>query len=293
MATKDKSFEELVKEAPEAPAASNVSFVGTLAKSHEPGKFVLTLQEGNAVSFSIADVKSHTVLGSSVGQTIVRIEIEAAKAAELNPQPLPPGFGTQGLMQTLAAADILHTIPLWDHPGTPVYLDQGGTPVYLDQGGTSVYLDQGGTSVYLDQGGTSVYLDHGGTSVYLDQVGTGIAEQIGPNTLAEGPDPYGGYGQGQFGGVSPFALATPHQAPSGALTQLQLPYGTSVYLDQGGTSVYLDQGGTSVYLDQGGTPVYLDHGGGNTIYWRDHKLPSQDKRPQEDGTFPGHPQSDF
>ena len=88
------------------------------------------------MSFSIADVKSHTVLGSSVGQTIVRIEIEAAKAAELNPQPLPPGFGTQGLMQTLAAADILHTIPLWDHPGTPVYLDQGGTPVYLDQGGT-------------------------------------------------------------------------------------------------------------------------------------------------------------
>ena len=260
------------------------------------------------------------MVGSSVGQTIVRIEIEAAKAAELNPQPLPPGFGTQGLMQTLAAADILHTIPLWDHPGTPVYLDQGGTSVYLDQGGTSVYLDQGGTSVYLDQGGTPVYLDqggtpvyldhggtsvyldqggtsvyldqggtpvyldqggtpvyldHGGTPVYLDQVGTGIAEQIGPNTLAEGPDPYGGYGQGQFGGVSPFALATPHQAPSGALAQLQLPYGTPVY------------------LDQGGTPVYLDQGGGNTIYWRDHKLPSQDKRPQEDGTFPGHPHSDF
>ena len=114
------------------------------------------------------------MLGSSVGQTIVRIEIEAAKAAELNPQPLPPRFGNQGLMQTLAAADILHTIPLWDQGGTPVYLDQGGgTPVYLDQGGgTPVYLDHGGgTPVYLDQGGgTPVYLDHGGgTPVYLDQ----------------------------------------------------------------------------------------------------------------------------
>ena len=224
------------------------------------------------------------MLGSSVGQTIVRIEIEAAKAAELNPQPLPPGFGTQGL-QTLAAADILHTIPYADTVHTSPYadtvhtspyadivhtipyadivhtipyFDQGGTSVYADQGGTSVYADQGGTSVYADQGGTSVYADQGGTSVYADQVGTGFADQIGPNTLAEGiPDPYGGYGQGQFGGVSPFALATPHQASGATLAQLQLPYG------------------------------------GNTIYWRDHKLPSQDKRPQEDGTFPGHPHSDF
>ena len=32
MATKDKSFEELVKEAPEAPAASNVSLCGDACK---------------------------------------------------------------------------------------------------------------------------------------------------------------------------------------------------------------------------------------------------------------------
>ncbi len=35
------------------------------------------------------------------------------------------------------------------------------------------------------------------------------------------PDPYGGYGQGQFGAYSPFALATPHQAPQAIVTAMQ------------------------------------------------------------------------
>jgi hypothetical protein len=144
MATKDKSFEELVREAPEAPAAHHVSLVGTLSKSHEPGKFVLTLQDGQAVTLHISDVKSHTVLGSSVGQTIVRIEIEAAKASELNPQPLPPsarfeGFTLPSVDATIAWADVQHTIPDIDHPFsvpqfdyTIYWLDHHGTPAYVD-----------------------------------------------------------------------------------------------------------------------------------------------------------------
>jgi hypothetical protein len=90
MASKDKSFEELVKEAPPAPAAGTVSLVGTLAQSSEAGKFVLSLQDGTALTLEIADVQGHEVLGTSVGQTIVRVDVEAEK---LPPVSSIPGAG--------------------------------------------------------------------------------------------------------------------------------------------------------------------------------------------------------
>lgn len=64
MASNDKSFEELVNEAPLAPAAGTVSLVGKLAKSSEPGKFVLTLPDGSAMTLDTAAVKGHEVLGA-------------------------------------------------------------------------------------------------------------------------------------------------------------------------------------------------------------------------------------
>ena len=70
----NRSFEDLVNEAPLAPTAGTVSLVGTLARSTELGKFVLTLQGGSSVTLDTASVKSHAVLGSSVGHTIVRID---------------------------------------------------------------------------------------------------------------------------------------------------------------------------------------------------------------------------
>ena len=79
MASKEKSFEELLKEAPAAPATGSVSLVGALAQSSEPGKFALTLQDGSIVTLETASVKDHTVLGTSVGQPIVRVEVDAAR----------------------------------------------------------------------------------------------------------------------------------------------------------------------------------------------------------------------
>ena len=90
MANNEKSFDELVKEAPLAPTAGGTSLVGTLSQSSEAGKFVLTLQDGSAVTLNTADVKAHMVLGATVGQTIVRIEIDSEKIPAINPQPLPP-----------------------------------------------------------------------------------------------------------------------------------------------------------------------------------------------------------
>jgi hypothetical protein len=73
MADKEKSFEDLVKE---APTGGTVSLVGTLAQSSEAGKFVLNLQDGRAMTLETASVKGHTVLGTSLGQTIVRIDVD-------------------------------------------------------------------------------------------------------------------------------------------------------------------------------------------------------------------------
>ncbi len=80
MTDKQKSFEDLVNEAPLASAAGTVSLIGTLARSREAGKFVLTVQGGNAVTFETAFVKGHAVLGTSVGRMIVRIDIDPANA---------------------------------------------------------------------------------------------------------------------------------------------------------------------------------------------------------------------
>jgi hypothetical protein len=79
MVDEQKSFKDLVSEAPVAPTAGTVSLVGTLARSSEAGKFVLTLPGGNAVTLETASVKSHAVLGTSVGHTIVRIDVDAGQ----------------------------------------------------------------------------------------------------------------------------------------------------------------------------------------------------------------------
>jgi hypothetical protein len=125
MASKDKSFEELVQEAP--PAAGSVSLVGTLAQSGEAGKFVLTLQDGSAITLETAAVKGHEVLGTSVGQTIVRVDVEAEKIPPTLPTPVPdiiklrndPG-------QTHYGTDIAHPLYIKAHTDKHPWHDGGG-----------------------------------------------------------------------------------------------------------------------------------------------------------------------
>jgi hypothetical protein len=163
MAQEQKSFEDLVKEAPAAPAAGTVSLVGTLAQASEAGKFVLTLQDGSAVTLETAAVKGHTVLGTSVGQTIVRIDVKSDKIRN-NPQPLP-----------------------WyrsDPEPAPWYRPVPKHPI-------------------------------------LDKYPWEEPVHPGPKHPYGDPD----FGSSQLGGVAPFALATPHQAPAGTLVQ-PLPWHT-------------------------------------------------------------------
>jgi multidrug efflux pump subunit AcrA (membrane-fusion protein) len=83
MANDQTSFDDLVSQVP----AATVSVVGTLAKSSESGKFMLVLQNGGTVTLETAAVKGHTVLGTSLGQTIVRVDVDVEKLRD--PIPLP------------------------------------------------------------------------------------------------------------------------------------------------------------------------------------------------------------
>jgi hypothetical protein len=87
MAKEQESFETLVNEAPLAPTAGTVSLVGTLARSAEAGQFVLTLQDGRAVTLETAAVEGYAVLGASFGQRIVRVDLDARKIPTISPNP--------------------------------------------------------------------------------------------------------------------------------------------------------------------------------------------------------------
>ena len=123
MAEEDRSFAELVAEAPPAPAEGAVSLVGTLAKSSEHGKFVLILQDGQTITLEVSAVKGHAVLGASLGRTIVRVDVEAGKVPALSPQPLAQGVVSPLVSVPVGNRDITVTDPHHD-AGTGI---EGGT----------------------------------------------------------------------------------------------------------------------------------------------------------------------
>ena len=88
----EQTFDDLLRDAPEAPAIGTVSLVGTLERSNDASKFVLNLQNGTAVTLETASVRGHALLGKSAGQLMVRVDIDADKTSWLrrfDPQPSP------------------------------------------------------------------------------------------------------------------------------------------------------------------------------------------------------------
>lgn len=167
MAKDQNSFRDLVDKAPPAPSEGPVSLVGTLAKSMEEGKFVLILPDGGSITLNIADVKSHTVLGNSLGLNVVQVEVEADVARNLNSKySLQPGV--VGLKK-IPAGDPFKS-PIIDNPLPTFWTD-------------------------LKPQHTDPLFDY----------------RFGPAA----PEPE------QLGSVSPFALATAHQAPASTVAALQ------------------------------------------------------------------------
>ena len=187
MASDKRSFDDLLKEAPKAPSADTVSLVGTLAQSHEKGKFVLTMSGGEAVTLDVSAVKGHEVLGSSVGQTVVRVDIERAN--------LPAGITKQPVadnIQTVPTIDAIHTLPVLDQYPTVSWHDYLPTVAWLDNG----------TPAYAD-------IPHG--TLWADPPGGTLVENI--------PDPTGG-AVNPAATAMPFSLAAQHQAAPGLVSQL-------------------------------------------------------------------------
>jgi hypothetical protein len=231
MAGQDKSFADLVAEAPAAPTEGVVSLVGVLARSSEAGKFVLTLPGGRAVTLETADVKGHAVLGASVGRTIVRIEIEAAKVQALGPQPL--------VKDPTSETGTLDKDPTFD----TVNKDPDETVPYIAETGLLDMKDPVETDVFDTPWDTKDPLETTPAGYESNPLAdTGLTDLTGPpdvklpfqdrsypiwhidttfhqdNVFHPAPS-FGS--SAQPGGVAPFALATQHQAPSNVVAALQ------------------------------------------------------------------------
>jgi hypothetical protein len=155
MAKEQESFETLVNEAPLAPTAGTVSLVGALARSAEAGKFVLTLQDGRVVVLETAAVKGYMGLGTSVGQTIVRVDVDAEEVrSEAEVSTGTYGFGAQ--VQRGAVAPFALATPQQLLPAILAALQfPDGPPVW-----TGVALDHIHTNAFIDAGATGVPPTH-------------------------------------------------------------------------------------------------------------------------------------
>jgi hypothetical protein len=174
MASEKKSFSELLSEAPLASAEKTVCLTGVLARSNDPGKFMLTMGDNQTITLDVDAVKEHKVLSGMVGQMMVQVEVDRDRvpgsATEAGAAVARPTFPI--IDQTAAHLDQHHTVP-WDPWYTDVLTDVHKLPI-------------------VDV-----------PTNFSEAIGTGQETVVNPG------DP--GFGQG----ISPFALATPHQAPQG------------------------------------------------------------------------------
>jgi hypothetical protein len=169
--TEQKAFETLVDEAPLASTAPTVSLVGMLARSSEGGKFVLTVQDGRSVTLEVAAVKGYLVLGTSVGQTIVRVDVDAEKVpAEAKATAVPLAFGAQA--PASGVAPFVLATPQQLPPALEATLLYSPNPGPSVVGTDIVYSSVAGV---LDLGPTFPWLDYHpvGTSPVHDPIGTG------------------------------------------------------------------------------------------------------------------------
>ena len=118
----EKSFEDLVAEAPSADAET-VTVVGRLAKSPDPGKFVLHLADGRTHALPTSAVKRHTVLGNAAGHAIVQIDVEPEHlpAGERVPEFKPPLDTPQ--TWTWWSGDHTHPYFGWDTQTNPWFYE--------------------------------------------------------------------------------------------------------------------------------------------------------------------------
>ncbi|MER8903899.1 hypothetical protein [Mesorhizobium sp. M0772] len=89
------AFADLVKQASVQPEPEIVTLTGVLWKERDPAKFCLTLGNGRILTLDISSVKSYLVLASSLGHTIVRVDVDPSQSQE-GGRFLPLGWDALG-----------------------------------------------------------------------------------------------------------------------------------------------------------------------------------------------------
>ena len=133
MTSHSKSFDELVNEAPATAHGHTISVVGLLSQASAKDKFVLTVADGQTLTIDRKAVKEHAVWGGSVGQQIVRVDLDPTQlsADTLKLAREVGGFGS-GHLPTVQELDI------------PIPTGQGGyTFAYSDHYFTFGHVDFG------------------------------------------------------------------------------------------------------------------------------------------------------
>jgi hypothetical protein len=203
MAGQEKSFKDLLGEAPLAAKSDTVCVVGTLARSPEPGKFVLTPSGGEPMTLEIDAVKGHTVLAGAVGQTLVRVDLDAARVPESLREDLTrpihkiPYLDQTGYFDHSGILDITGFLQDISHPGFGT--DPIGGPVPFPGPDPGPLMEMQARHIFHtvpEKDNTGYYFDTPGPSPWLGTV----------------PDPFP---------VSPFIMATPHHASAAQIAALQ------------------------------------------------------------------------
>jgi hypothetical protein len=183
MSDEKKSFGELLNESPLAAGENTVSLVGALARSHQPGKFVLALAGNQSVTLDVDAVKEYKVLSGTIGQLIVQVDVDRDRV------PVSLGQGQPALAQPAFVPNAPFKNPIFDQVFTSFIVDHPFTNPIVDNPPVKFIFE-------------------------------GIPD---PTGFGVNPAPFGGgFGPvaGGFAGLAPFALATPHQAPANALAAM-------------------------------------------------------------------------
>jgi len=134
MASQPKSFDELLDETPPSAPVDTISVVGLISRAASLDKFVLTTADGQTLTLDRKAVKGYAVLGGSVGQQIVRIDLDHTQ--------LPADtLKVAGPSSEFGSAQF-YTVQTKDIP-VPVGPGGGYTFFYLDHYFTYGHLDVG------------------------------------------------------------------------------------------------------------------------------------------------------
>jgi hypothetical protein len=82
MAEDKSDFQKLLSEAPVASSADTVTVVGTLSRTPDAARFMLTLADGRSVTLDVSAVKSAKKIAGSIGQPMVQLELDSKHVPE-------------------------------------------------------------------------------------------------------------------------------------------------------------------------------------------------------------------